>query len=342
MKNAHNAMRTTVVSLLALLAILAAGCQPDAVFRVVHPAMVPTADYGNAYSMGTFDGVNPGSAAAYRQLVTQHIQQSVNPAIHLSSGDGLVISASVSDDTFEVTSRRQDASCNCAYENGVVNGQRQYIYRGTPCILLVTEARGRSTVTFRVTDPRTSMDIVSHTFTSADDWRESALTAPNCQNVPPNDQYRAQSAPPIGRQVMADLYRSNAADFARVILPWSEEVEVDLEDCDGDARCRAARERLRNQDLEGALRLYDEVLAAYTDPAAPVSEDDLERVSEALYNRGVVRGYSSDFIGAQLDLERACQMNPRESGWREEFDRIRALATSHEELTRQVSGTPTQ
>ncbi|MBK7156564.1 MAG: hypothetical protein IPH72_33165, partial [Sandaracinaceae bacterium] len=312
-------MRTLNIQLLIALAVLSTGCAPDAVFRVVHPAMVPTGEYGNAYTMGSFDGVNPSAPATYRQLVTAHIQQSINPAIHLSNGDGLIISASVTDDTFDVTARRQDASCNCAYDNGVLNGQRQYVYRPTPCISLVTEARGRSVVTFNVTDARTSTTVVSHTFTSSDSWTESALTAPNCQNVPPNDQYRAQNPPAIGRQEMSSLYERNAADFARVILPWSEEVEVDLEDCDGDPRCGTARERLRGQDLEGAVRLYDEVLAGYSDPATPVGEDDLERVSEALYNRGVVRGYSSDFIGAQLDLERACQMNPSETDWREEF-----------------------
>ena len=336
MKTISSRVPRSVQLMAATLSILAGGCQPDAVFRVVHPAMVPTADYGNAYSIGQFDGVNASAPATYRQLVIQSIQRSINPAIHLGSGEGLVVTASVTDDTFEVSARRQDASCNCAYDNGVQNGQRQYIYRPTPCLSLVTDAVGRSTVTFTVTDAASGAAIVSHTFNASDNWRESALTAPNCQNLPPNDQYRAQNPPTIGRHVMNDLYSENAAAFSRVILPWSEEVEVDLEDCDGDARCDAAQDRLRAQDLPGALSLYDEALGSYADPATSTPPEELERVSELLYNRGVVRGYSSDFIGAQLDLERACQMKPSESDWREELDRIRALAVGHEEFTRQV------
>jgi hypothetical protein len=84
-------MRILNLQLFFVLTALFAGCAPDAVFRVVHPAMVPTGEYGNAYTMGSFDGVNPSAPATYRQLVTAHIQQSINPAIHLSNGDGLII-----------------------------------------------------------------------------------------------------------------------------------------------------------------------------------------------------------------------------------------------------------
>lgn len=327
------------MALLAFL-LLGAGCAPDAVFRVVHPAALPTADYGNTYSIGAFDGVNPMAAGAYRQLVMRAIQQSLNAQIRLGSGNGMLITASVSNDVFDSSVHREDAVCNCAYANGTdPQGQRQYVYQNTPCMAFVRDASGTSTVTFTVTDASSGQTIFSQDFSAANRWSARALSAPNCQNAPPNDQYRARDAPMIDRSgPMMSLYEQNAGAFSRVILPWSENVSVDLEDCDRDARCNQAKSLLRAGNLDGALALYDQILAPYDDASVPVPANMAERVSEALYNRGVVRGYSSDYIRAQLDLERACQMRPDESDWSAEFGRIQQLALEQEQLTRQSGG----
>jgi tetratricopeptide (TPR) repeat protein len=126
------------------------------------------------------------------------------------------------------------------------------------------------------------------------------------------------------------------AEFARVVLPYEDEVTVEFSDCGAAEGCDAALDLLEAGDLAGAERLYTEILSGYDNPSLAVPPEDVEIVADTLFNRGIVRAYLGSFEIALEDLHRAVELAPEEELFQRELANVDALAEESDALRRQM------
>jgi hypothetical protein len=118
--------------------------------------------------------------------------------------------------------------------------------------------------------------------------------------------------PPInGDAVMQRLRDEAVRRFAQEALPTVNAVDVELADC-GDSRCDQAYGLVRSGDLAGAERLYNVVVDQMQSVQTP---DARRRTAAALFNRGVVRGYSNQLAEGIEDVRLAIASDPSRTGW---------------------------
>jgi hypothetical protein len=132
--------------------------------------------------------------------------------------------------------------------------------------------------------------------------------------------------------LMHNLRAATVDDFAKVILPWQEVVNEKFEKCDGDDRCKVGFNLAKNGDFQGAEAQFTQAIGAYE--SAQVPPDDIKRVSEAFYNRGLVRAYTNQFEGAVADLKHAIALAPKKP-WNPALQRAQGLANDHRALAAQ-------
>jgi len=106
--------------------------------------------------------------------------------------------------------------------------------------------------------------------------------------------------PPDEEQVRSAGYGEIAADFSRMILGWTEPVEVLVYD-DNKWNLKASAEQLKVGDLRGAA----ETLRASIEANALAPNADPKLASKAWYNLGIALMYSQHFDEAMEALQRS-------------------------------------
>jgi tetratricopeptide (TPR) repeat protein len=141
-----------------------------------------------------------------------------------------------------------------------------------------------------------------------------------------------------GNAMLLALVDRAVNNFARVILPWPDSVEVEFTDCGGGEGCDEAFRALQRNDLQTAEAIYTRILGPYENVSTVPDEEDAEIVAETLFNRGVVRAYTGSYELGIADIQRALAIQPNHDDWRVELARIEALAAEQDQLRQQIEG----
>lgn len=317
--------RILTVAALTLIA-LTYGCPSRARFRVVHPAMLNATPYGNSFTVGQVDGHGVWSYAAQqvRADLEQRIVNSLNASVRLMpGGGGLTVAADIMDNEYTEEVRSAPATCSRTVQTGTdAQGRAIYGTQQYACTYYTRYGRMQARVRYQVIATSSGQVLVDRSYT-----RSAQPEVRGEADRPP---------PPIDSvQLLLEADLSTVEEFARIILPWPEEVVVQFTGCGGGEGCDDALRLVRAGDLEGADAIYTRILGSYDDPGVEVVPDDEDLVAQTLYNRGVVRGYAGHYVLSLGDLQRACELEPGEGDWRARFDDIQRLAADQEALESQ-------
>lgn len=317
----------TAVSALAI----GSGCSRAATFAVTRPAMLNAAAVGNTMSVGGVAAPSgmPQDMQAAAEIVsdlTGRISHSLNPSIRLmASGGGVVITGAVLGNQYAENFEQNPGTCTRTV-SAYVNGRPSSRVESYACTNLRRVGTASARLQFQVTHGQDGTVLFDRTY---DDTATTATTGV----ISP---YERRDPPPIDGGGMLHNLRANLTDhFARVILPWQEQVTVVFEDCDGDARCRQGYDLVRAHNLAGAEPLFTAVIGQYQNAAMPVPPGEAEKIGEAFYNRGLVRSYLGQYARAVADLTRAIALRPDESDWQQELQSAQRMSQDQEALRQQ-------
>lgn len=311
-------------ALIALsLALTSFGCATRARFEVVRPALLDASQVGNTFSVQPFGGVDASAAYQIQAMLEQRIASSLNPSIQLlAGGGGIIVTGDVVDFSYREELGSQEATCSRDVRYRDANGRTQTRRENYRCVRTTRYGHASAGVRFVVMVAATGQVVFDRTY------QDAAQTSTTATNARP----RAID----GRAMLDRMVQSFVAQFARVILPWPDTVEVAFTGCGGADGCGEAFDRLRGGDLEGAEQIYTQILGPYDDPSAPLNPDDADIVSETLFNRGIIRAYTGSYELGIQDLTRAIEIRPGEARWREELAHIEQLAAEQEALQSQM------
>ncbi len=304
-----------------LTAAFAAGCTSrTAQLEVIRPAMLNAAPFGNTFEVREFQG-DPGVSIQLQTMLRSRISSSLNHAIALvPANGGLVIRGTILRYDFHVEEQRANETCS---HTETVNGTQRSVNHA--CVVITITGIASATVNYSVVVAATNQIIFSREYPM-----QSRGTMRRKEGPYPADNVILGQLDQPG--LMGDALTQTVDQFARVILPWSDTVEVSFEGCAGDARCNQAYEAVQAQRLEVA----EQILTAVTGPdGAPVTETDRNRVSEAVYNRAMVRMLRGTYGGAFMDLQRAIELRPDKEDWRGRFQALEQLARDQDALRAQ-------
>ncbi len=325
-------MSKSIRPLFALCALAslgaATGCARTATFAVTRPAMLNAAAVGNTMTVAGIAAPTgmPQDVQAAAEIVAdlqQRIANSLNRSIRLlPAGGGVVITGQVIANQYG--ERLQQISATCYRSVTVyVNGQATTQSQGYPCSRQQRIGTAAARLEFTVTHGQTTQVIFDQTY-------EDAATVTTSAS---DDR---SSAPPIdGFGMLHNLRAGLTNRFARVILPYQENVTVEFEDCDGDARCRQGYDLVQAGNLAAAEPLFTAVVGQYQNPGLPIPPNLAERIGEALYNRGLARSYMGRYSVAVADITRAIAIRPNETDWQAELQSAQRMAHDQEALRQQ-------
>lgn len=326
--------------------VFGAACGRTAHFTVTRPAMLNAAAVGNTMTVGPIAAPNGDvqAAAEISSDIQNRIARSLNRSIRLlAQGGGVVITGAVLNNTYQERMERNDSTCSRQVAVGRDRyGNTQYQTQNYSCTQLRRVGQAHVVLQFTITNGTSGEVLFSQNYETVDDEVTTGTVSAYENNQP---------AYIDGQAMLHALRASNTAQFARVILPWQEEVSVDFEDCDGDNRCSQAFDMVRAGNLAGAEALYTQVVGNAGTAGAAVQPDQAERVGEALYNRGVTREYLGRYAQAAADLTRAIALRPEEEEWPTELQSVQRMmrdqealrqqgATANEQQNVQQAGTP--
>jgi hypothetical protein len=319
----HFAVSRFALASLAVLALSACGAR--ARFEIVRPALLDASPFGNTFTVQPIGGVDPGAAYRIQALLEQRIAASLNPSIRLlPGGGGVIVGGVVLDHSYSESISTARATC---YRNETyydANGRQQTRSVPYDCVTTTRTGVAHSAIRFSVQIASTGQLIVDRIY---EDSRQDSTSATNGMPAGINAGY------------MLDTLIQNAVDeFARVILPWPDTVEVAFSDCGGADGCDEAWELVRHNDLTAAETIYTRILGPYDAAGTVPDEGDAEIVADTLFNRGVVRAYTGSYELGMADIQRALTIRPQEDSWRDELVQIEALATEQDSLRQQVEG----
>jgi hypothetical protein len=313
----------TLVSLAGLTLTLGTGCAARTVaFTVTRPSMINVSSSGNTMTVGPIEANgHPAAAAEIAADLAGRIGHSLNPSVRLlANGGGLFITGKVIKDGYEVHGETVSQTCSRSVDDGPdANGVSQSHSEDYDCSSTQDVGKATSWVELRILDGLANHRLLfSQTYV-----RDESLPSPSAGD---------------SERLLHKVRAASVEAFARLILPWQETVSERFKDCDGDARCKQAFERVHAGDLPGAEALYTQVIAGLDTSGAPVPPGQGERIGEALYDRGVTRAYLGRYPDAVADLERAIAVLPQRSKWPLELARVQAMAKDQQAL--RVQGVP--
>lgn len=317
--------RTLSVALSLTAALSLGACARTAQLDVLRPAMINAAPFGNSFEVREFQG-DPQASAQLQSALRERIASSLNHAITLvMANGGLAIQGSILRNEFH--QEEQQRSETCTHTERVNNQDRTVNH---PCTRIVTTGIFDVSVGYSVVVPATNQVLFSREYSSQRRSELSRRFGPY-----PGDASTSGQINPA--QLKHDAFEHTVEQFSRVILPWRDTVEVTFEGCAGDARCSQAYEAVQAQRLDAA----EEILNAVTGPdGTPIAEADRNRVSEAIYNRAMVRMLRGVYGAAFIDLQRAIELRPDKEEWRGRFQELEQLARDQDALREQQGGGP--
>lgn len=322
--------RSTAIGLVLCVFGASTACARTATFNVVRPAMLNAAAVGNTMTVGPMAAPNPAHLPAAADVSAQlqgRIANSLNRAIHLMpAGGGVVITGAILANDYSETMERNTRTCSRQVQNGTQNGVPQYRTDTYPCTDLRRVGTGLSRIQFQVTHGQNGTVLFDQTYEFAQQTVTTGITSAYENRAP-------EYINPDG--VTSHARGVNVERFARVILPWQEQVTVEFEDCNGDARCRQGYDLVQAGNLEAAEPLFTQVIGAYAPAGSAVPPGEAEKVGEAFYNRGLTREYLGRYTQAVADITRAMQLRPDESDWQHELESAQQMARDQEALRQQ-------
>lgn len=305
------------------LALASIGCGTRARFEIVRPALLDASQVGNTFTVQPFGGVDPNASYQIQTMLEQRIANSLNPSIRLiAGGGGVIVTGDVMDHSYheELQSVQQTCSRSVSYTDS--NGRTQTRSENYPCVQTTRYGTARSSVRFVVMVASTGQVIFDRTY---EDSSQTSTTATN-----------GQPAYIDGRRMLDSMVDGHVAQFAHVILPWPDTVEVAFTGCGGADGCGEAFEMVRGGNLAGAEAKYTEILGPYSEASATVDPEDVNIVSETLFNRGIIRSYTGSYELGMQDLQRALEIRPGERAWRVELTNIETMAAEQDALRQQM------
>jgi hypothetical protein len=190
---------------------------------------------------------------------------------------------------------------------------------------VVRRGEAHSTIEFTVVGVATGQVMFSRQY-------EGSRSAQSTGRVGPYPSDTIALAPLDHHGMMLASLEDTVAQFARVILPWTDSVELRFEGCDGDDRCAQGYSAVQAQRLDAAEALFTAVIGA---EGAAVPPPQRERVGDAYYNRAMLRMIRGTYGGAFIDLQRAMELRPGRSEWTERYRELELLARDQEALRAQ-------
>jgi hypothetical protein len=319
-------LHRAAIAAAAVLALTACGSR--ARFQITRPAMLDASPFGNTFEVQPFGGVDPRIGYYIQSQLQQRVTNSLNPAIRLmAGGGGVIVAGQVLDHSYreDFTSQRDTCYRSESYRDSAGRYQtRQVPYQ---CTRVTRHGFAHSAIRFTIMIAQSRMIVYDRVIENQD---QAQTTATN--GTPPGID---------GSGMLGGMVDTAVESFARVILPWPDEVEVAFTDCGGGEGCDRAWQQIQAGNLPGAEQIYTQILGPYADPAAPVNPDDTDIVSDTLFNRGVVRAYSGSYELGIADIERALQVEPNHDDWRVELQNIQVLAAEQDQLRSQMqTGVP--
>ncbi|MDP3277104.1 MAG: hypothetical protein Q8Q09_18070 [Deltaproteobacteria bacterium] len=304
---------------LAITALALSGCARRAQLDVLRPAMLNAAAHGYSYEVRNFDG-NPSATSEVIATLRTAISTSLNPAIVLvNQQGGLVIEGGVGEYFYTEQESRDNATCS--HQEGSGSSRRTVQHA---CTRIVRVGRASARVDFRVTATSSNQVVYARSFANTAERRATWQVGP----------YPADNTVPVAidpNRVLSEALQGAVQPFMHVILPWRDSIELEFEGCGGDARCNQGFEAVQARDLVSAERLFSAVVGS----TPPSNAGEIERVSDALYNRAQVRMLQGVYGGAFVDLQQALQLRPTREQWRTRYSQLEQLAQDQAALRAQ-------
>lgn len=311
-------------ALVALGALSLSHCSWSVNFTRLHPALINASRAGNTMQVLPLGGPFPQAAAMITADLQQRITQSHNRSIRLvAGGGGVLIGGAVLENSAGQNYERVGATC---YHTESYNGQTRSVPHG--CVTLRMVYNATAAIQFQV------MDAAGNAIFSRLYRDQTSAVRTGREGPYPADNIPLQPLDPT--ELLVNLNSRQTDVFARVILPWTDVVNVPLAGCAGDARCRSGYDLLRSGgDAASAERFFDEVVRQFDRPGVVLQGSQIDRVAEALYNRGITRGFSGRYAEGVADLERALVLRPAHNEWRAQLAQVQTLAQEQRELDSQ-------
>ncbi len=184
------------------------------------------------------------------------------------------------------------------------------------CTQLVRSVTARARLRISVNAlTRPIRQVYGRAFSVEDTARTTGLEGSDAEDHAP---------PPIdSAALLRDVEERTAQAFLDDVLPRSEAVEVDFGEC--GPRCDVAVSLARRGDLTSAARTFGQVVEELeATPARLQTPEHRSRLAAALFNRGVVRGYTDDLPHGLADVQRAIQLGAQPS-WHPHLQRLQSL-----------------
>lgn len=302
-----------VVISVVLLAGLA--CRPVATFGVLRPAQLNARDHGGTMTVQTFGGPGEAAISVTRELRRRVGESEGGVVRYVRSKAGLLVYGEVADYTYRERLDRRSKMCSSPAGFGDRMYERSFL-----CSSYTRTGHAHVAITFNVTATKTGDQVVSVTL--EDSW--SAVTR------------RDQSLPAAidGTSMMVKMRETLVEEFAKMILPWREQVKVRFGSC-GRARvhCDAGIEALKTGRFKRARGAFSAALRQLKKAGGRE-----RHLAGAFYNLGLAREYSAEFDGAISAIRRASKLDPENDEYRQEIGNIRRMQREREELVVQGHG----
>ena len=324
-------IRTLVAGLCVASSLYLGACNSRVVtMTVTRPAMLNAAAVGNTMTVGPVAAPNPQylpAAAEVSANLQGRITNSLNRSIRLvAQGGGIVITGAVLANDYSEVIERNNRSCSRSVQTRNAQGQIEYRSENYPCTDLRRVGTAVSRVQFSITNGQSGQVVFDQIYDNPHRIVTTGIESAY-ENNPP--------AYINADQALATARGENVEHFARVILPWQEQVNVQYEDCNGDATCRQGIEQAQANNLAGAEPLFTAVIGQFQAAGAAVPPDQAEKIGEAFYNRGVTRMYLGRYAQAVADLTRAIAIRPDEDEWQNQLTEAQQMSRDEEALRQQ-------
>lgn len=331
----------SVISAPVLVALALVGCAHHVRFDVVRPAMLDASEAGNTFDVSMRSG-RPDAVADIEGQLRDRFARSLNPSIRLiGQGAAVLVTGDVMrhDATSETIAEATSCTRSVPYRDPRT-GNMTTRSESYPCTTYHRNGTAVVEVRFSIVLVGSNRTIFERAYSRSTSDRATGGTVPG--HVASGPVY--EGSIPYGAQPpmlnfegwFANARYDIVEEFARIVLPYEDEVDVEFTDCGSAEGCDEAIAALEGGDLEGAERIYTEILRGYDNPVIAVAPEDMEIVADTLFNRGIVRAYLGSFEIALEDLNRAVELAPEEDLFRRELANIDALAEESDRLRRQI------
>ncbi len=287
------------------------GCGSTATISVLRPAQINAREFGGTMSVVPFGGHPDGARMVTLALVQRVRNADERFAIYVRNGGSLIIQGTVMDYEHAETVRQTPTACpRSTRTGGHASGRTCYTQERritafvTVLFEVVHRTSGERLVSVTLTDSESRTNRMIHTSVSTD-----------------------------GALMLQELTEGLMERFARVILPWREEVRIRFGRCgDASSHCEEGVQAMRAGNYRLAARAFRAAVRQLRRDGARGRNRPL---AQANWNLGLAYEYAGDYERALRSIRRARRHDPRNDDYRRELRNIRRLEDDREELLRQ-------